>query len=71
MIELANQKPPTDSSPAPLLLTPRDAARRLAVSERTLWSLTRAGSIPRIKLGRIVRYDPEDLRKFVDAQKRS
>lgn len=53
--------------PDPLLVTPREAARLLAVSERTLWSLAAAGEIPRVRIGRAVRYRVADLRAYVDA----
>ena len=58
---------PTD---APLLLRPADAARALAISPRTLWSLTHRGAIPCVRLGRAVRYDPRDLADFVDKKRR-
>ncbi len=52
--------------PAPtLLLTPRAAARALAVSERTLWTLSKAGEIPRIMVGRAVRYSVRDLETYI------
>ncbi len=50
---------------APLLLNARDAARMLAISERTLWGLTAAGEIACIRFGRAVRYSVDDLRAFV------
>ncbi len=54
----------------PLALTPRDAARALCVSEKTLWSLTEPrGPIPAAKIGRLVRYDVNDLRAFLDSMK--
>jgi excisionase family DNA binding protein len=55
----------------PLLLTPREAARALAIGERTLWSLTRRGEIPVVRIGRAVRYDPRDLDVYVQAQKQT
>jgi excisionase family DNA binding protein len=53
----------------PLLVNARDAARLLAISERTLWSLTAAGDIPVIRIGRAVRYDPRDLQAWIDRSK--
>jgi excisionase family DNA binding protein len=41
----------------------------LAISERTLWTLTDRGDIPVIRIGRAVRYDPADLRRWVEANK--
>jgi excisionase family DNA binding protein len=55
-------------SPAPLLLTPRDAARALAVSPRTLWALTAPrGPIPAVRIGRAVRYSTDALHSYVAA----
>ncbi len=51
------------------LLRPRDAARALAISPRLLWSLTNRGEIPVVRIGRAVRYDPHDLRRWIDEQK--
>ncbi len=63
---------PSEASPIPpgrLLLTPREAAAALAVSERTLWSLTDRGEIPRVPIGKCVRYDVEDLRAYIARRK--
>jgi excisionase family DNA binding protein len=34
-----------------LALAPREAARLLSVSPRTLWSLTKSGAIPHVVIG--------------------
>ena len=52
----------------PLLWTARDAARALAISERKLWSLTKEGTIPHVKIGRSVRYPADELRDWLAAQ---
>ena len=62
------------TEPAPagngrLLVTPREAARLLSISERTLYSWTKRGDIPVVKLGTAVRYDPKDLAAFVEQKK--
>jgi excisionase family DNA binding protein len=49
-----------------ILLTVKEAAQALAVSERTLWALTNTGQIPRVLIGRLVRYDVADLRKWIE-----
>ncbi len=50
---------------APLFLRPREAAKLLAVSERTLWALSAPrGPLPCAKIGRAVRYRMEDLQEF-------
>jgi len=58
----------TGSAPA-LLLTPQQAADSLAISTRKLWTLTNCGEIPCVRIGRLVRYDPTDLRQWIDEQK--
>lgn len=59
-----------DRSRQRLLLTPREAAQALAVSERTLWAHTYPrGSVPRVHLGWCVRYDAADLRAWIESQK--
>jgi excisionase family DNA binding protein len=52
-----------------LLLRPSEAARLLAISERTLWQLTADGVIPCVRLGRCKRYDPDDLKRQVNQLK--
>jgi excisionase family DNA binding protein len=54
---------------APLVLSPRQAAHVLAISERTLWTLTHRGDIPAVRIGRAVRYDPRDLAAYVERRK--
>ncbi len=51
------------------LLKPKEAAAQLAISERTLYSLTKEGKLPAVRLGRSVRYDIEDLADFILACK--
>ena len=53
-----------------LLLTSRQAAEALQISERKLWSMKAAGEIPHVLLGRSVRYDPRDLQRCIDEQKK-
>lgn len=52
-----------------LLLTPREAAEALRISERKLWGLTASGQIPCLRIGRSVRYDINDLREWIDERK--
>jgi len=49
-----------------LLLTPRQAAERLGISERTLWQLKADGEIPFLRIGRLIRYSLVDLEKWVE-----
>jgi excisionase family DNA binding protein len=51
------------------LLRPNEAAKFLAVSERTLWTLTDRGDLPAVRIGRLVRYAAEDLEAYVEANR--
>jgi excisionase family DNA binding protein len=53
------------SSPPSLLVKPDEAAKLLAVSPRTLWSLTRAGVVPCVRFGKSVRYSMDTLRAVI------
>lgn len=52
---------------SPLLVDSRAASAMLALGERTLWSLTNRNAIPSRKIGRAVRYSPEELRMWIAA----
>jgi excisionase family DNA binding protein len=52
-----------------LLLTVAEAAKALAVSTRTIWSLTNRGELPAVRIGRAVRYSIEDVRAWIDRQR--
>jgi excisionase family DNA binding protein len=54
---------------APLLLTCREAARLLAVCEKTLWNLTRRGELPAVRIGGAKRYSLADLQAFIHTKK--
>jgi excisionase family DNA binding protein len=56
-------------APAPVLMMARDAAAALSVCQKTLWALTRDGKLPVVRIGRAVRYDVADLRRFIEAAK--
>lgn len=45
-----------------LLLTPRETARTLGISDRTLWGLP---DLPRIRIGRSVRYSLDDIKEWI------
>ena len=53
-------------SDEPTLLTTQEAAEFLRVSTRHLWTITETGLIPRIKMGRCVRYKMDDLMRYID-----
>jgi excisionase family DNA binding protein len=46
----------TDRSVELLALRPKDAARCLGVSERTLWDWTRTEGLPHVRIGNVVLY---------------
>ena len=55
-----------------LLVDAREAARMLAVSPRKLWAMTfeETPGLPYVRCGRLVRYAPDDLRRWIDAQRK-
>ena len=56
-------------SPPRLLLTEREAARALAVSPRTIWSLADSGQLPVVRIGRAKRYTLRDIESLVQRLK--
>lgn len=57
---------------ADTLLNERAAAKLLGVSPRVLWGLAQSGAIPFIRIGpRLKRYAPNDLRDFVNRNRRT
>ena len=51
------------------LLTVKEACVVLAISARKLWEMTNRGEIPHVRIGRSVRYDPEDLPAWIERRK--
>lgn len=49
----------------PLALTAKEAAERLRLSVRHLRVLVRRGEVAAVKLGRAIRFRPEDLAAFL------
>ncbi len=54
-----------------MLLTSPEAAQMLSISERSLWTLMKSGSIPHVRIGRSVRYDRDDLKAWIEKQKQN
>jgi excisionase family DNA binding protein len=50
---------------APLALRPREAAKALGVSERTLWAWTKEGDVPHAKIGGTLLYPVAELREWL------
>jgi excisionase family DNA binding protein len=63
MTMFAHQKPKDID---PLLLSPRQASRVLSISERTLFTLTKSGVVPHIRIGKLVRYSVDALKKYIE-----
>jgi excisionase family DNA binding protein len=51
------------------LLNVYGAAQRLAVSEKTIRCLIRAGELPAVKVGASLRLDPDELDRWLDGKK--
>lgn len=48
-----------------MLLSSRDAAKRLSISERTLFTLTKSGQLPCVRIGTSKRYSIETLKNWI------
>jgi hypothetical protein len=60
------------ASPAdPLVVTEREAARRLGISPRTMWTMRNAGQVPFIKIRGAVRYAVTDLIELIERNRQS
>lgn len=57
---------------AVLLVGPTNASRMMAVSPRKLWSMTFEDQpgLPYIRCGRLVRYPVDDLRRWIESQRK-
>jgi len=53
------------------MMTYKDVATRLGVSERTVRELVKQGRIPRAKIMHSVRIDPADVAAFIEQAKRA
>lgn len=63
----SNTNPPT--TPAPLLIDRREAARLLGVSPGTIDNLRTRGDLPSVKLLARRLFDVADLRRYIEARK--
>jgi len=52
------------------LLTFRQVAKSLGVTERTVYSYVVSGELPAIRLGRLRRIHPDDLASFVEKKRK-
>ena len=62
-VSTAATLPPTN------LLTRREAAAYLSISQRKLDALVASGEIERVKIDTCVRFDPTDLDQFIEHRK--
>lgn len=53
----------------PALLTEAEAAQALSLCTRTLRKERQAGRLRYVKVGRTIRYSPDDLAAFIDASR--
>jgi excisionase family DNA binding protein len=51
------------------LLTIEDVATYLQVSARTVRRLIARSALPHVRFGRVIRFDPADVRRFLAARK--
>lgn len=56
----------SESKPPGALLTPEDVAAQLGCSRTYVYILLRSGQIPSLKLGKLRRVRPQDLKAFLD-----
>lgn len=62
------------AEPRPLLLTARQAAEAMGISERTMWEITKGGQIPCLRIpgrgkARSIRYAVPDLEAWIERTK--
>lgn len=48
------------------LLTSKDVAKWLNISERSVTRLVEAGELRAHRIGGVLRYDPEDVRRYIE-----
>lgn len=60
---MVTQSPPSE------VLTLHQAAKLLQVSEKTLWSQSRAGAVPHFKIGRQYRFNKSELLDWARSSK--
>ena len=68
---MAFSQKPAVSPVDPLVVTEREAARRLGISPRTMWTLRNAGQVPFIKIRGAVRYAVTDLIELIERNRQS
>jgi predicted DNA-binding transcriptional regulator AlpA len=49
----------------PLSLRPKEAAQMLGISERLLWEWTRGEGVPHVRIGNVVLYPVDGVRRWL------
>jgi excisionase family DNA binding protein len=57
-----------DSEVTPMLMTTRDLARSLRMSERAIFTLRKESGLPSVRLGKSVRFRPSDVQEWLAAR---
>lgn len=62
-----DHKPSGNGAPTsePLLLTLREVAVAMQISERTAWALADRGDLPSVRIGRLLRFRPETVAAYL------
>jgi predicted DNA-binding transcriptional regulator AlpA len=53
-----------------MLLNTNETAKTLSICTKTLWTLTKQGAIPCVRIGARVLYHPKDLERWIESQKK-
>jgi excisionase family DNA binding protein len=67
-LEYATMATTNDLAGSSLALRPREAAKALGVSERSLWEWTHRGDVPHVRIGRTILYPVDGLRAWLNRQ---
>ena len=70
MTEQTTKKPESDAAVPRLALRAKEVAHSLGICERKVWELTNRGLLPHFRIGTSVRYTVDDLRQFMEDQKK-
>ena len=49
-----------------MLLTTREASEQLGICQRTIWQLAKDGDLPSVRIGKLLRFCPEQLREWIE-----
>jgi len=64
----SNNDRDSDSCPVTMALRPREAAAALGISERLLWTMTKAGEVPHVRFGRAIVYPVAKLEEWLQGK---